>query len=99
MDSKNTFELILVCGIALAPLLLLIERFAGDRGIGARAIQFLAVAMLIPAILILALENILDSSTVGTLIGALTGYLLSGIGDYRADKKKQASEDESVPQR
>ena len=98
MDTKSMFELILIIGIAAAPSILLIERFAGDRGIGARAIQFLAVAMLIPAILILALERIIESSTVGTLIGALTGYLLSGIGDYRAEKKKQ-SEDESVPQR
>jgi len=99
MDTKSIIELILICGIAAAPLLMLAERLIADRGMGARVIQFLAVAMLIPTILILSLEKILEPSTVGTLIGALTGYLLSGIGDYRPDRQKKAGEDESVPSR
>jgi hypothetical protein len=99
LDTKSIIELALVGGIALAPLLLLVERLIADRGLGARAIQFLAVAMLIPTILVLAIEKVIESATVGTLIGALTGYLLSGIGDYRPDKKKPNAEDESVPTR
>lgn len=98
MDTKSTIELILVGGVAAAPIILLAERLIADRGMGARVIQFLAVAMLIPTILILSLEKILEPSTIGTLIGALTGYLLSGIGDYRPDKKK-TDEDEPVPTR
>jgi hypothetical protein len=99
VDSKSLIELILICGIAGSPLLILAERLISDRGLGARVIQFLAVAMLIPTILILAIEKILESATIGTLIGALTGYLLSGVGDYRPEKKKLNSEDESVPVR
>jgi hypothetical protein len=99
MDNRSVIELIAVIGIAAAPLLILIERFAGDRGIGARTIQFLAVAMLVPLILVLALEKLLEPATIGTLIGALTGYLLSGIGDYRPDKKRKPTEDETPPAR
>jgi hypothetical protein len=98
MDTKSIIELIAVAGIVAAPALLLVERLVGDRGIGARTIQFLAVAMLIPTILILAIEKIIEAATVGTLIGALTGYLLSGVGDFRPEKKKP-NEDEKPPQR
>lgn len=52
------------------------------RGIGARAIQFIATIFLLPIILILALEKLLDSQVVGTLIGGLMGYLLSGIANF-----------------
>ena len=45
-----------------------------------RAIQFLTVVLVVPTILILALRNILQAETVGTLLGGLIGYLLSGIG-------------------
>ncbi len=99
VDNRNWIELVLVGGIVATPILMLAERLIADRGMGARVIQFLAVAMLIPTILLLSLEKILEPATVGTLIGALTGYLLSGVGDYRPEKKKQSSEDEEVPQR
>lgn len=58
------------------------HRITTKRAIGARAIQFMAVVLLIPAIIVLALEKVLDGQTVGTLIGGLTGYLLSGIANY-----------------
>jgi hypothetical protein len=45
--------------------------------------------MLIPLILISALEKVLEPSNVSTLIGALTGYVLSGIGEYRGKKETQ----------
>jgi hypothetical protein len=57
-----------------------------NKGIGARVIQFTTVSMLIPVILILGLEKILEPATLGTLIGGLIGYVLSGVGDYRSDQ-------------
>jgi hypothetical protein len=99
MDWKSLIEVIAAIGIAFAPILVLGERLIADRGTGARSIQFVAVCMLVPAILILALEKILEPATVGTLIGALTGYLLSGIGDYRPDRKKKVPDDEEPAQR
>jgi len=50
------------------------------RGIGVRVIQFLAVAFLLPAIVILSLEGKLGNESTGTLLGAIVGYILSGIG-------------------
>jgi hypothetical protein len=99
VDIKSTIEIIVACGIVVAPIALLIDRFAGDRGIGARAIQFLAVAMLIPTIVLLALEQRIEAATVGTLVGALTGYLLSGLGEFRSDSKRERPDDEPPPRR
>lgn len=58
----------------------LFERYSSKRGIGVRVIQFLAIVLLVPTILILALEDVLSSETVATLLGAAIGYVLSGIG-------------------
>ena len=42
--------------------------------------------MVLPVILILSLQGILKPDAVGTLIGALVGYLLSGIASYDSRK-------------
>jgi len=44
----------------------------------------MAIAVLAPLILILGLERVLEPSAVGALIGALLGYLLSGIGNEKS---------------
>jgi len=49
------------------------------RGISARLIQLLAVVLIFPTILILALSGRLDSPETGTLLGTLVGYLLSPV--------------------
>lgn len=59
---------------------LLYDRYKHQKGIGVRAIQFLAVMFVIPAILILALERVLSSESTATLLGTIVGYVLSGIG-------------------
>ncbi len=56
-------------------------------GIGARVIQFTCIALIVPAIIILALENVLKGETIATIIGGLIGYVLSGVSNY--DKKKE----------
>ena len=58
------------------------HRVKTGKAIGARAIQFVAVIFLLPVIMILGLEKSLDVQTLGTLIGGITGYLLSGISNY-----------------
>lgn len=51
-------------------------------GLGARTIQLTCVALIIPALIILSLENIIKGETVATIIGGLIGYVLSGISNY-----------------
>ncbi len=58
---------------------------------GVRSIQFLAIVVVLPVVLILALEGILERSAVGALIGALVGYLFTNIGKY--DERKAGKGD------
>lgn len=58
------------------------NRTTTKKGIGARSIQFMAVIFLLPIIMVLALEKIIDGQTLGTLLGGLTGYILSGISYF-----------------
>lgn len=58
---------------------LIMNRLKLGKGIGVRAIQFLAVAFLLPSIVILALEDKMEAPLLGTLFGTVTGYVLSGI--------------------
>jgi hypothetical protein len=46
--------------------------------IGIRAIQFLAVVFMLPLLIILGINNILGRETIGTLLGVVLGYVLSG---------------------
>lgn len=59
---------------------LLYERIRNRRGIGIRVIQLATVVLVVPTILVLALEGILGAQTTAALIGAAVGYILSGIG-------------------
>jgi hypothetical protein len=83
-------ELVAVLTIPLSVGLIFFERISSGRGLGARSIQFITVATIIPVILILGLEGILDKNVLGTIIGGLIGYLLSGVGNYQPEPKKAA---------
>jgi hypothetical protein len=80
MDVKSIVELV---AVAIRFCAIIMQRIWMRQSIGVRIIQLTAVVMLLPIILILGMEKILEPATLGTLIGALTGYLLSGIGDYQ----------------
>ena len=54
-------------------------RASDSKGLGVRFIQILAVIMIPPTILILALEGMLKGEGIGTALGVLMGYTLSGI--------------------
>jgi hypothetical protein len=54
--------------------------YAGKRGIGPGTIKLAGAVMIIPVVLILALEKTLEPSTLGTVIGAVLGFVLSGVG-------------------
>jgi len=72
---------IVACVIMVGGVLgVFIERARAMRGIGVRAIQFLTITLVLPSILILAMENVLSDQTTAALIGAIVGYVLSGIG-------------------
>lgn len=70
---------------------ILLERSRSERGIGVRVIQLATVLLVLPVILILALERILETQTTAALLGAVVGYVLSGIGKDEASRPKKSS--------
>ncbi len=79
-DAKTIIEILAIIMSAAGLCGLLFHRWQTNRSIGARAIQFATVVLLIPAILILSLEDKLNPQSLGTLLGAIAGFLLSGLG-------------------
>lgn len=69
---------------------LIVTRIKGDKGIGRQAIQFMGVCLLIPAVVILALEDKVSKENVGTILGAIIGYVLAGISES-PDRSKRSS--------
>jgi hypothetical protein len=90
LDVKGIVELAAAASIFVGVFGALI--IAGKRGIGPRTIQFAGAVMLVPVILILALEKVLEPAVLGTVIGAVIGYLLSGISEAFAAPGNQNSE-------
>ena len=82
MEVKHIIELALVAIMILGLIALFINRWQLKKGLGARIIQFTGVLLVVPLIGILALEGVLEAQTTGTVIGALLGYLLSGIANF-----------------
>ncbi len=88
MDTKSTIELILAGIMVLGIVALFVNRYQLKKGIGARIIQFAGVILVVPLIGILALEGVLEAQTTGTVIGALLGYLLSGISNFDSNSSE-----------
>jgi len=81
-----------MAGIMLVGLVgVLCERVKRKKGIGVRSIQFLFVAIAVPAVVILALEGVLSSEGVSALLGVLIGYMLFGFAKEAASKASKES--------
>lgn len=81
MSVKEAVELIAALVMFLGLIGTFFIRIRLKKGIGLRAIQFMAIVLLVPVVLILALENALTGETIAALLGAVAGYTLSGIGE------------------
>lgn len=92
MTPKLWIEVLLAATMLIVPLAVLIQRSIAKTkegahfGMGVRITQLIAACNLPPAIIILAMEGLLDGSAVAALGGALVGYLFSGIADF--DRRK-----------
>jgi hypothetical protein len=82
MITKEWIEILMASIMMLVIVGILVRAIFFKKGIGARVIQFACISFLIPAILILSIEGILNGETVGTLLGGVAGYVLSGISNY-----------------
>jgi amino acid permease len=58
------------------------------KGIGKRFIQFVALMLIVPAIVILSMQGIMDKQLMGGLLGTIVGYTLSDLfKDSKEDEK------------
>jgi len=48
--------------------------------LGMKTIQFLAIVFILPLMLVLGIMNVLGRETIGTILGVVVGYVLSGFG-------------------
>jgi len=78
--------LVMVSGVLTVFVLVRRQQELHGRTIEPRHIQFVSVCLIIPTILILGLEQWLSRETTATLIGGVTGYLLSGLGREKDDR-------------
>jgi len=79
IDVKGIIEIIAIVIILVALIGIFCNRAKQNKGIGKRIIQLAAVFFLIPTILILSLEKLISSETLGTLLGTIIGYVLSDL--------------------
>jgi hypothetical protein len=59
------------------------HRFETGKGIGVRFVQSIAVVILLPGIIILALLKTIDGQAIQVLLGAAAGYVLSGLSNWQ----------------
>jgi len=92
VTARDWVEVILALAIIINPIALLIYRSKAKRadgksfGLGVRVVQYTGATTLPPMVIILALEGLIDSSTVAALVGAFVGYLFSGLAEF--DRRK-----------
>jgi len=98
-ETINWISQALVIFMFASLIIVFAERIYSKKGTGARTIQLVGVLLIFPLIGILALQGILEKQTTATLIGALTGYLLSGVGSYEPTKNSPSKPSNSDNQK
>jgi len=82
MTPNDLIAIILAASIPLGMLVVLVSRVSSSKGIGVRAIQFVAIATIIPGTLLLAIMGLLEGEAVAATFGATVGYLLGSIAKF-----------------
>ena len=73
--SISVISLLIMAGGLYGIFYLIIKQ---NATIGIKAIQFLAVVFMLPLLIILGINNVLSREAIGTLLGVIAGYVLSG---------------------
>lgn len=70
-------EIIAAVTIPISFLAVVWHRVRSEMGMGYRSLQFLAIGVVIPALIILSLEDKLAGEAVAALIGGVVAYLFT----------------------
>lgn len=81
-NHLELIEIVLGAAIFVVPSLLVIQRMRSGKGIGVRAIQFVAVATVVPAVVLLAMQGLMQGETVAAILSGVTGYLLGNVSKF-----------------
>jgi hypothetical protein len=85
MTTKEWLEIAVALTMPIGFALIILHRIKRDQGLGRRVMQLTGLILIVPTVFILAMEKVLEPQTVGTLLGALAGYLFAGIsGEEKA---------------
>ena len=95
MTKEQIIETLMVIIMILGLIMITVYLLINKKYLGARVVQFSCIVLLIPAIIILGEDQIIKGETVGTLIGSLLGYVLSGISNYDNPKKSKGKQTSS----
>ena len=82
MTAGEWVQIICASAFPIAIVGLFIERRLAGRGIGVRAIQFIAASTFLPGVIILAINGKIDGATAAALVGAFVGYLFASITKF-----------------
>jgi hypothetical protein len=80
VDAKAIVEIGCIVVMVSAPILSVIFAIKQNRPfLGEGVIRFLAIAEIIPAVVILGIEQVLDKGATGTVLAGIAGYVLGGM--------------------
>ena len=77
MDGKSIVEIIAALTVPISFVAVIWHRVKNEMGMGYRSLQFLAIGVVMPVILILALESKLAGEAVAAIIGGVVAYLFT----------------------
>ena len=77
MEPKFWIEIIAALTIPLCLIVIAWNRVKTEKGLGMSALRFLVVGSVLPVLTILGLERVLEAGTIGSILGAIVGYLFS----------------------
>lgn len=89
VENSVLLQVILVATIPISIIVFFVQRIVSSKNIGIRTIQLMTVLLLIPSILLLAIAKIISSEILGTLFGAIIGYVLSTL---HGDRETQSND-------
>ena len=100
IDVVGTIEVLAALAMPVGLAGIFWHRIKTAKGTGARTVQLVVAVLIVPAILILSLEGRLHSEAVSALLGAVIGYVLSGVGMFQPKQrggKSQAKTPSATP--
>ncbi len=81
-NPATWLDVVIASAFPLALIAIIWNRAQLKRGIAVRAIQFVGVALIVPATTILAIRGLLVGEAVAAIFGTTIGYLLGSISRF-----------------